>query len=49
MDTRELTVRTGSARGLADLTAACVAFMDDVGAEDGLLSIFVPRSRSGLG
>jgi secondary thiamine-phosphate synthase enzyme len=48
MDTRELTVRTGSARGLADLTAACAAFVDDVGAEDGLLSIFVPHATAGL-
>lgn len=48
METRELTVRTGSARGLADLTAACAAFLDDVGAEDGLLSIFVPHATAGL-
>jgi secondary thiamine-phosphate synthase enzyme len=48
MNTRELTVRTGSARGLADLTAACAAFVDDVGAEDGLLSIFVPHATAGL-
>ena len=48
MDTRELTVRTGSARGVADLTAACAAFVDDVGAEDGLLSIFVPHATAGL-
>ena len=27
LDTRELTVRTGSARGVADLTAACAAFL----------------------
>src|SRR6476661_4137513 len=30
MDTRELTVRTGSARGLADLTAACAGSVDDL-------------------
>ena len=48
MNTRELTVRTGSARGLADLTAACAAFIDDVGAVDGLLSIFVPHATAGL-
>ena len=48
MDTRELTVRTGSARGIADLTAACAAFLDDVGAEDGLLSLFVPHATAGL-
>ena len=48
MNTRELTVRTGSARGIADLTAACAAFLDDVGAEDGLLSVFVPHATAGL-
>jgi secondary thiamine-phosphate synthase enzyme len=48
MDTRELTVRTGSARGLANLTAACAAFIDDVGADDGLLSVFVPHATAGV-
>ena len=48
MNTRELTVRTGAARGLADLTAACAAFVDDIGAEDGLLSVFVPHATAGL-
>jgi secondary thiamine-phosphate synthase enzyme len=48
MDTRELSVRTGTARGLADLTAACAAFLADVGAEDGLLSVFVPHATAGL-
>ena len=48
MDTRELTVTTGSARGIADLTAACAAFLRDVEADDGLLSIFVPHATAGL-
>ena len=49
MDTRELTVRTGSARGLADLTAACGAFLADVADDrDGLLSMFVPHATAGL-
>lgn len=48
MDTRSLTVRTGSARGLADLTAACAAFLADVEADDGLLSVFVPHATAGL-
>ena len=48
MNTRELTVRTGSARGVADLTAACAAFLTDVEAGDGLLSIFVPHATAGL-
>jgi secondary thiamine-phosphate synthase enzyme len=48
MNTRELTVRTGSARGLADLTAACAAFLADIEADDGLLSLFVPHATAGL-
>src|SRR5688500_16829732 len=48
MQTRELTVRTGSARGLADLTAACAAFLTDIAADDGLLSVFVPHATAGL-
>jgi secondary thiamine-phosphate synthase enzyme len=48
VDTRELTVRTGSARGTADLTAACAAFLSDIGAGDGLLSLFVPHATAGL-
>jgi secondary thiamine-phosphate synthase enzyme len=48
MNTRELTVRTGSARGIADLTAACAAFLADIGADAGLLSLFVPHATAGL-
>ena len=48
MDSRLLTVRTGSARGVADLTAACAAFVGDVAGDDGLLSIFVPHATAGL-
>ncbi len=49
MHTRELTVRTGTARGLADLTPACVSFAAEAAAGgDGLLSIFVPHATAGL-
>jgi secondary thiamine-phosphate synthase enzyme len=48
MDSRLLTVRSGAARGIADLTAACVAFLADVEAEDGLLSVFVPHATAGV-
>jgi secondary thiamine-phosphate synthase enzyme len=41
-------VRTGTARGIADLTAACAAFLVDVDADDGLLSVFVPHATAGL-
>ncbi len=49
MHTRELTVRTGSTRGLADLTPACAAFVAEAAAGgDGLLSVFVPHATAGL-
>lgn len=49
MNTRELTARIGSARGVADLTAACAAFVSDVAEDgDGLLSVFVPHATAGL-
>lgn len=41
-------VRTGSARGLTDLTAACEAFLAETGAGNGLLSVFVPHATAGL-
>lgn len=46
MKTVELTIRTGSGRGLFDLTAACVDFVAGTG--DGLLHVFVPHATAGL-
>ncbi len=46
MKTQELTIRTGSERGLRDLTDACERFVAAQG--DGLLSIFVPHATAGL-
>ncbi|MGZ9277140.1 MAG: secondary thiamine-phosphate synthase enzyme YjbQ [Candidatus Limnocylindrales bacterium] len=43
-----MTVRTGSARGLTDLTGACATFVVDVEAIDGLLSVFVPHATAGV-
>ncbi|HEY6608947.1 MAG TPA: secondary thiamine-phosphate synthase enzyme YjbQ [Candidatus Limnocylindria bacterium] len=49
MESRELTVRTGTAPSLTDLTGACEGFLDDVAAgNDGLLSVFVPHATAGL-
>ena len=49
MKTRELTVRTGSGRGLFDLTGECAAFAADAAdGGDGLLSVFVPHATAGL-
>ena len=48
MHSRELTVDTGGSRGLVDLTAECGAFLADVDAADGLLTIFVPHATAGV-
>ena len=49
MHTRELTVRTGTSRGLADLTPACASFVAEAAAGgDGLLSVFVPHATAGV-
>ena len=49
MKTRELTVRTGSGRGLFDLTGECAAFAAGAAdGGDGLLSVFVPHATAGL-
>jgi secondary thiamine-phosphate synthase enzyme len=44
--TTELTVRTGSRRGLFDLTDACAQFVSGEG--DGLLTVFVPHATAGV-
>ena len=46
MKTTELTVRTGSRRGLFDITDACARFVEGEG--DGLLTIFVPHATAGV-
>jgi secondary thiamine-phosphate synthase enzyme len=43
---QELTIRTGSGRGLWDLTAACAEFVRD--ASDGLLNVYVPHATAGV-
>ena len=44
-----LQVRTGSARGLTDLTGACRRFVaEQAGGGDGLLSVFVPHATAGI-
>jgi secondary thiamine-phosphate synthase enzyme len=44
--TTEITVRTGSRRGVFDLTDACTQFV--AGEGDGLLTIFVPHATAGV-
>ncbi len=46
MKSTELVVRTGSRRGLFDLTDRCAAFI--AGEGDGLLNIFVPHATAGV-
>ncbi len=46
MKRTELTVDTGSRRGLFDLTADCARFVSGEG--DGLLTLFVPHATAGL-
>ena len=46
MKTTDLTVRTGSKRGLFDLTEQCAAFVSGEG--DGLLNVFVPHATAGV-
>ena len=48
MHTRELVIRTGSVRGLTDLTGQCEAFLAEIDAGDGLLTVFVPHATAGL-
>jgi secondary thiamine-phosphate synthase enzyme len=49
MLTRELSVPTGSARGLFDLTDVCTAFLREAGSgADGLLHVFVPHATAGV-
>jgi secondary thiamine-phosphate synthase enzyme len=43
---REIQVRTGTRRGLFDLTAACAELV--AGRGDGLLTVFVPHATAGV-
>ncbi|MFL5778057.1 MAG: secondary thiamine-phosphate synthase enzyme YjbQ [Chloroflexota bacterium] len=49
MEHLEVSIRTGAARGLHDLTSACERFAADSSAGgDGLLSVFVPHATAGV-
>jgi secondary thiamine-phosphate synthase enzyme len=48
MDSRAIQIETGNRPGLTDLTGQCVAFLGEVEATDGLLSIFVPHATAGI-
>jgi secondary thiamine-phosphate synthase enzyme len=44
--TQEVTIRTGRAAGLTDITGECERFV--AGAGDGLLNVFVPHATAGI-
>jgi secondary thiamine-phosphate synthase enzyme len=48
MESRELTIETGHAAALVDLTSSCERFLAEIGAADGLLSVFVPHATAGV-
>ena len=48
MHTRELSVETGRDQRIADVTDACAAFLAEIEATDGLLTLFVPHATAGL-
>jgi len=48
MEHREISVDSGRRPGLFDLTDACAAFLADVDASDGLLTVFVPHATAGV-
>jgi secondary thiamine-phosphate synthase enzyme len=49
MQSVELEVRTGAARGITDLTPACARFAADASAGgDGLLHVFAPHATAGI-
>ena len=46
MKTAQVTIHTGSGRGLFDITGECARFV--AGAGDGLLNVFVPHATAGV-
>lgn len=48
MHTRLIDVRTGTVETVHDLTRECAAFLDEAGAGDGLLNVWVPHATAGL-
>ena len=46
MRSGEISIQTGSHRGLFDITAECERFV--AGAADGLLTVFVPHATAGV-
>ncbi|GAA4628630.1 secondary thiamine-phosphate synthase enzyme YjbQ [Actinoallomurus vinaceus] len=48
MNTEVISVATGSKEAVHDITGECLRFLRDIGASDGLLSLFVPHATAGI-
>ena len=48
MQSEEIEIRTGDRETVRDITRECARFLDDAGAEDGLLHVFVPHATAGI-
>ncbi len=48
MEHRELTIETAARETLVDLTRDCERFLADIGAGDGLLTVFAPHATAGV-
>jgi secondary thiamine-phosphate synthase enzyme len=48
VETREIAIDTGLGPSLADLTDEVARFLAEIGATDGLLTIFVPHATAGV-
>jgi secondary thiamine-phosphate synthase enzyme len=48
MQTRVIEISTGRSETVRDLTSECSSFLAEVGAEDGLLHVWVPHATAGL-
>jgi secondary thiamine-phosphate synthase enzyme len=48
VESREITVASGTQPALVDLTEDCARFLGEVAADDGLLVVFVPHATAGI-
>lgn len=48
MRSEELEIRTGPRETVHDITRECARFLDEAGAGDGLLHVFVPHATAGI-
>jgi secondary thiamine-phosphate synthase enzyme len=48
MKTKVISVTTGGKETVHDITGECAAFLQNAGASDGLLNVFVPHATAGI-